>query len=82
MVVLVATPLWAAEVSEEELAKKTQNPVADPISVPFHNNFNLNYGPNNNLQYVLNVQPVIPFHLNTRHKIVNINPFFIGLSPF
>ena len=30
---------WAAEKSEEELAKKMQNPVADLISVPFQNNF-------------------------------------------
>jgi hypothetical protein len=62
MAVLVAAPLRAAE-SDAELAKKTQNPVADLISVPFQNNFNFNYGPNNDVQYVLNVQPVIPFHL-------------------
>jgi len=29
-----------AEESETDLAKKTQNPVADLISVPFQNNFN------------------------------------------
>jgi hypothetical protein len=28
-------PAWAAEGSTTELAKKTQNPVADLISVPF-----------------------------------------------
>src|SRR5262245_31162818 len=35
------------EASEDEtaLAKKTQNPVADLISVPFQNNFNFNTGP-------------------------------------
>jgi hypothetical protein len=31
----------AADESDTELAKKTQNPVADRISVPFQNNFNL-----------------------------------------
>jgi hypothetical protein len=33
--------------SEGELAKKTQNPVADLISVPIQNNFNFNAGPQN-----------------------------------
>jgi hypothetical protein len=43
---VLASSLRAAQESAEELAKKTQNPVADLISVPFQNNFN--------------VQPVIP----------------------
>ena len=30
----------AAQESDTELAKKTQNPMADLISVPFQNNFN------------------------------------------
>ena len=30
------------------------------ISVPFQNNFNFGIGPNNVMQYNLNVQPVIP----------------------
>ena len=59
----------AAE-SEADLAKKTQNPVADMISVPFQNNFNFNYGPNNDLQYVLNLQPVIPIHLDKEWNLV------------
>jgi hypothetical protein len=44
--VLMTAPLWAAEESASELAKKTQNPVADLISVPLQNNFNLSAGPN------------------------------------
>ena len=32
--------------SATDLAKKTQNPVADLISVPFQNNFNFSAGPN------------------------------------
>jgi hypothetical protein len=43
----------AAEDSNTELAKKTQNPVADLISVPFQNNFSA--GPNDATIYVLNV---------------------------
>ena len=68
--VLAAAPLRAADESDSELAKKTQNPVADLISVPFQNNFNFNYGPNNDLQYVLNVQPVIPFHLTEDWNLI------------
>ena len=51
---LIAAPLWSAEEeTATALAKKTQNPVADLISVPFQNNFNFGVGPNNVMQYVL-----------------------------
>ena len=60
-VVLVASSLWAAEEQgATELAKKLQNPVSDLISVPFQNNFNFGVGPEDEMQYVLNIQPVIP----------------------
>lgn len=49
-----------AQESEAELAKKTQNPVANLISIPFQNNINFGIGPNNRMQNVLNVQPVVP----------------------
>ena len=35
-----AAPASGDEESNTDLAKKTQNPVADLISVPFQNNFN------------------------------------------
>ncbi len=54
-----------------ELAKATQNPVAKMISVPFQNNFNTNMGPDNNqTQYLLNIQPVIPFTLNDDWNLI------------
>jgi hypothetical protein len=52
--------------SSTELAKKTQNPVSDLISVPFQSNFNFGVGPEDRFQYVLNIQPVIPQHLSTK----------------
>ena len=70
--VVVASPARAGEAgadSETELAKKTQNPVADLISVPFQNNFNFGTGPEDRTVWIMNVQPVIP-----------INPSFF-LSP-
>jgi hypothetical protein len=42
------------------LAKQTQNPVADLISVPLQSNFNLNTGAFNRLQYQGLLQPVVP----------------------
>jgi hypothetical protein len=56
--------------STEELAKKTQNPVADLISVPFQNNFNFNVGPYNQTQTVINIQPVVPIHLNEDFNLI------------
>jgi hypothetical protein len=56
--------------SEGELAKKTQNPVADLISVPIQNNFNFNAGPYNQTQTVINVQPVIPIRLNEDFNLI------------
>ena len=44
----------------EDLAKESQNPIANLISVPFQNNFNFGIGPNDSTQWDLNVQPVIP----------------------
>jgi len=43
-----------------KLAKETQNPVANLISVPFQNNFNFNTGSKDRTVWILNVQPVIP----------------------
>jgi hypothetical protein len=54
--------------SEGDVAKGVQNPVADLISFPFQNNTNFKSGPEEEVQNVLNIQPVIPIsmgkHLN------------------
>jgi hypothetical protein len=46
--------------SESDLAKATQNPVSDLISLPFQSNTNFGVGPDDDIQNVLNIQPVIP----------------------
>jgi len=57
----------AAQADEtQELAKKTQNPVSDLISIPFQNNFNFEAGPDDEMQYVLNIQPVDLFPRSIR----------------
>ncbi len=58
------------ESNTTELAKKTQNPVADVISVPVENYFYFNAGPNHETLYNLNVKPVIPFHLNADWNLI------------
>jgi opacity protein-like surface antigen len=57
--------------STEELAKAAQNPVAAMISVPFQSNTNFNSGPYNRAQEVLNIQPVVPLHLNEDWNIIS-----------
>src|SRR5215813_13205522 len=71
MAMLCIPPALAAEESKTELAKKTQNPVADLISVPFQNNFNFGAGTNHDQTiYNLNVQPVIPLHLTEDWNLI------------
>jgi hypothetical protein len=60
-----AAPPPDADARTLELAKKTQNPIADLISLPLQNNLNFGYGAkdaphSSSTQYVLNVQPVVP----------------------
>ena len=49
--------------SEESLAKQSQNPVGDIISVPFENNLDFGVGPEDTEVYTLNLKPVYPVHL-------------------
>lgn len=64
----------AAEAAkEEDLLKAAQNPVANLISVPFQNNFNLGAGTDghdNQCIYVLNFQPVIPVELSEDWNLI------------
>jgi len=57
-------PATAVADTATDLAKKTQNPVSDLISVPFENNANFNAGPDNKVLNVLNIKPVVPMKLN------------------
>jgi hypothetical protein len=61
----------AAEHDATELAKQTQNPVADLISLPLQNNTYFEVGPNGSTQNILLVQPVIPVSLNEDWNLIN-----------
>jgi hypothetical protein len=81
------------DTSTEELAKKTQNPVADLISVPLQNNWNFGAGLHHDKTiFVLNIQPVIPINLNDEWNLItriimpvinqpSLFPTFGGLVP-
>lgn len=56
---------------EAALAKAAQNPVADLISVPIQNNFNFGVGPDDDMQYIMNIQPVIPTKLSENWNLIN-----------
>jgi hypothetical protein len=58
------------ENAEKKLAEAAQNPVADMISLPFQNNTNFGYGPDDDIQNVLNIQPVLPFQLNQNWNLI------------
>ena len=65
-----------SQLTEQQLAKIAQNPLANIISVPFQNNINFGIGPFDRTQNILNIQPVIPmaegkFIIRTILPIVN-----------
>jgi hypothetical protein len=52
------------------LAKAAQNPVANLISFPLQNNTAFGIGPYSRAQNVLNIQPVIPFHITEKWNLI------------
>jgi hypothetical protein len=60
----------AASDSDSDLAKKLQNPVGNLYSIPFQSNTNFGYGPNKGTQELVNIQPVIPIHINDEWNVI------------
>jgi hypothetical protein len=52
-----------ADLTPEELAKLSQNPIGNIINVPFQENANLNYGTEKKTKNIVNIQPVIPIEI-------------------
>ena len=67
-----ATQAWAAKSGSDttSLAKASQNPVANMISLPLQNNTDFNFGPDDDTLNTLNIQPVLPFSLNENWNII------------
>jgi hypothetical protein len=70
LLMFLATCPALAEDSDTELAKQTQNPVADLISVPIQNNMSYGAGPRERTQNVLNIQPVIPINVTEEWNLI------------
>ena len=54
-IVPMSAAVNAQEPSAEDLAKAAQNPIASMISLPFQNNTNSNFGPEEKTQNILNI---------------------------
>ena len=60
----------AAEMSNTDLAKAIENPISDLYYIPFQNLTNFNVGPHKGTQDILNIQPVIPIHINSEWNVI------------
>ncbi|GGP23008.1 transporter [Silvimonas iriomotensis] len=70
--VLALSSAQAWSDSDSDLAQKLSNPVAALISVPFQFNYDDDIGPSRDGdKYLLNFQPVIPFHLNDEWNLIS-----------
>jgi hypothetical protein len=70
LIVLCLAPAGRAE-EDTELAKQSQNPVANIISVPFENNLYFDVGPSDEMANVLSIKPVIPIGLTDKINLIN-----------
>jgi len=59
----------AAE-SAGEIARTLENPLGDVTRIPVQNNTNFNVGPHKGALDVLNVEPIIPIHLNPDWNLI------------
>ncbi len=75
LMMLLSTSVLPAAVygsDNAELAKKTLNPIADLMSLPFQVNYDSGIGPTDDgHKTVLNIQPVIPISLNADWNLIS-----------
>ena len=67
----VVHPQPGAPDAAHSLAAASSNPLANMISLPIQFNFNGGYGEYDRMQYITNLQPVIPFKLNKNINMIN-----------
>ena len=63
-------PILPPNPTDEDLATAAQNPVSDLISVPFQDIIAFGVGPQREVANVLNIQPVVPFHLTQDWNLI------------
>jgi hypothetical protein len=71
LLILCYGKLSIASGDAEDLAKASQNPIGNMVSLPLQNNTSFGIGPNDNVSNVLNIQPVIPTALSSRWNLIN-----------
>jgi len=71
----------SAEMSQEEIAKASQNPLTAMYSLPIQNNTYVNIGPDKKTKNIANFQPVLPFDLNDDWTVVTRTIIPIVSSP-
>ena len=78
---LLLPGIASAEMTQEEIAKASQNPLTAMYSLPIQNNTIFNVGPDNKTLNVANFQPVLPFDMNDDWAIVTRTIVPIVSSP-
>jgi hypothetical protein len=71
----------AGEDEQAELARASQNPVANLISLPLQNNTNFEFGPLEEASNVLNIQPVWPFQITKDWNLITRTILPISSQP-
>jgi hypothetical protein len=59
-----------AQVIDSNLLKMAQNKFANLLTVPFQNNMDFGIGPLSRMRNTLNIQPVVPFKLNSSLNLI------------
>lgn len=67
--------------AQADLARQSQNPIANLISVPFQNNTNFGVGQFDRTSNVLNIQPVIPTSINEDWVLINRTIIPVAYQP-
>ena len=71
MLVLLAVPTLGQQQEAGDLAKQSQNPIGNMVSLPFQNNTSFGIGPNDSVSNVLNIQPVYPVGISKKWNLIN-----------
>ncbi len=65
------TSAAGAQSGSTDLAKVSQNPIGNIVSLPLQNNTSFGIGPDNAMSNALNIQPVYPLSLSRKWNLVN-----------
>lgn len=70
-----------SKASEDDIARESENPIGNLTIVPFQSYTNFGFGPHNGTQEVLEIEPVVPVHINSDWTIINRAIFPIVWNP-